>query len=196
MSGSTTQSDAGAVQRGRAGGIIKRFLRAREGATAVEFGIIMTPFMLLLFAIIETVMMLWTNAVLEEAVSEVSRTLLTGQSQTLYAGANAATFRTNICNYAPIFIDCGRFSVDVKTYGNFASASSGSSLAGVIDTSAFAYRQPQPGEIVVVRGVLTYEPLLSQWSNAFAATKDGSRALVTATVFQTEPFTVASGLKN
>ncbi len=196
MGGSTTQSDATAILRNRRRSVFSRFLRAGEGATAVEFGIIMMPFMLLLLAIIETVMMLWTNAVLEEAVSEVSRTLLTGQSQTLYAGANSAAFRTNICNYAPGFIDCGRLSVDVKTYANFSGASSGSSLAGVIDTSKFAYRQPQPGDIVVVRAVLPYTAFLSQWSRVFADTKDGSRALVAASVFQTEPYTVSSGLSN
>ena len=196
MGGSTMQSDANATPRNRKSGIFLRFLRAGEGATAIEFGIVMMPFMLLLFAIIETVMMLWTNAVLEEAVSEVSRTLLTGQSQALYAGANAANFRTNICNYAPGFIDCDRLSVDVKTYSNFLDASTGSSFAGVIDTSSFAYRQPQPGNIVVVRGVLKYRAFLSQWSDAFAETKDGAPALVTATVFQTEPYTVSSGLSN
>lgn len=189
MGGPKRRSVAGPARHERRGGIFSRFVHANDGATAIEFGIVVMPFMLLLLAIVETVMMFWTNSVLEEAVSEVSRTLLTGQSRNIYTSTVPDAFQNNICNYASGFIDCGRLKVDVKTYSNFAGATASSPVSGVIDTSNFAYRQPGAGQIVVVRAILPYKAFLNQWSSAFASTEDGTPSLVAVAVFQTEPFT-------
>jgi pilus assembly protein Flp/PilA len=173
--------------------LIKRFQRSQDGATAIEFALIAGPFFLLFFAIVETVVMLWTNAVLEEAVSEASRRLLTGASHARYTGsasANTEAFTNDICNYATGFINCEKLKVDVKSYSSFASAEIGSPLSGgLIDTSSFAYRQPQPGDIVVVRGVLEYTSLFSQWSDVFVTSDGNRRALVASAAFRTEPYT-------
>jgi pilus assembly protein Flp/PilA len=174
--------------------LIKRFQRSQDGATAIEFALIAGPFFLLFFAIVETVMMLWTNAVLEQAVSEASRAVLTGTSRTRYtaedSAANTRAFTQAICNYAPGFIDCERLRVDVRSYASFEEAAAGSAPSnGVLNTSSFAYRQPRAGEIVVVRGVLEYSAFLTQWSNVFASDDGSRRVLVASTAFRTEPFT-------
>jgi Flp pilus assembly protein TadG len=174
--------------------LIKRFQRSQDGATAIEFALIAGPFFLLFFAIVETVMVLWTNAVLEEAVSEASRAVLTGTSRTLYAAEDSATntqaFAEAICNYAPGFIDCGKLKVDVRSYASFAEAGAGSTPSnGVLNTSSFAYRQPQAGEIVVIRGVLEYSAFLTLWSGVFASDNANRRVLVASAAFRTEPFT-------
>src|SRR5687767_4432546 len=94
----STESNPPATPRRRR--LLTRFRRSQDGATAIEFSLIALPFFLLFFAIVETVMMLWTNEVLEEAVSEASRRLLTGASHARYAGSassNTEAFKNDIC---------------------------------------------------------------------------------------------------
>lgn len=185
---------AGAGERG-----LRRFRRSEEGATAVEFGFIAMPFFALTWAIIETGLMFWTNQVLEESLSQASRTLLTGESRTRYASAdpvvNAAAFRADICARAPLkLIDCSKLSVDVRSYGGFSAASSGTAdsnpvSGGKLDTSGFSYTQPKAKEIVVVRAVLDYKLTLTAWaSSSLANIGEGRRGIVASVAFRTEPF--------
>jgi len=176
--------------------LLKRFRRSQSGATAVEFGFVAFPFLLLLTAIIEIAMMLWTSQVLEEAVSVTSRTLLTGQSRTVYAGTgpvNTEAFRQNVCNGAAPLIDCSKLKIDVRSYGSFAAAKAGTDgsspiKAGALDTTGFGYTAPGAEQIVVVRAVLEYTLFMTQWSSALANIGNGKRAIVASTTFRTEPF--------
>ncbi len=183
--------------------LLRRFRRSQDGVVAVEFAFVAAPFFALLFAIIETALMFWTNQVLEESLSQVSRSLVTGQSRTLYTGAtgavNAVKFRDNICALAPMkLIDCSKLYVDVRVYNSFAAASSGSSSSnpvagGTLNTNGFTYVQPQGNDIVVVRAVLDYQLFLTSWASvALANIGEGRRGIVVSMAFRAEPF-VASG---
>lgn len=178
---------------------MRRFHRSENGATAIEFGFLALPFFMLMWAIIETGLMFWTNQVLEESLSQASRVLLTGESRTRYisgsAAVNAAAFRDDICANAPMkLIDCSKLSVDVRTYSDFSAASSGTSstnplAGGSLDTSSFSYRQPDSGQIVVVRAVLDYNLLLTSWaSTSLANIGSGRRGIVASVAFRAEPF--------
>ncbi|CAN7732245.1 pilus assembly protein [Bosea sp. LjRoot9] len=179
--------------------LLRRFKRSQGGATAVEFAIIATPFLMLLAAILETALMFWTSQVLEEGVAQASRALLTGQSQTLYksavAGANATAFKNAICANGPGLIDCSKVTIDVRSYASFASANTGTAASnpvsgGALNTSGYGFTQPLPGQIVVVRAVLEYQLIFTQWSSALANLGSGKRAIVASATFRTEPFTV------
>ena len=60
----------------------RRLIRRQDGAAAVEFGIVVAPFLALLFAIIETAVVFFAGQALETAVADSSRLILTGQAQT------------------------------------------------------------------------------------------------------------------
>ncbi len=178
--------------------LLERFRRSQSGATAVEFGFVAIPFFGLLFAIFETALMFWTSEVLEESLSQASRRLLTGQAVSRYTSANptvnAQAFRDDICAVAPMgLIDCSKLYVDVKVYANFSSATNGTSnpiVNNALNTSAFSYNQPQPGQIVVARAVLDYRLFLTAWASASLGNLGpGHRALVATTTFRAEPFT-------
>jgi Flp pilus assembly protein TadG len=191
---------AGGSRRVSAGRLLlRRFRRSQDGATAVEFAFVAVPFFALLFAIFETALMFWTNQVLEESLSQVSRSLITGQSRSIYTAstgpANAAKFRDNICQLAPMgLIDCAKLAVDVRVYSSFADASSGTSgsnpiAGGNLNTSSFSYTQPQKNDIVVVRAVLDYKLFLTSWASAALANiGTGRRGLIASTAFRAEPF--------
>lgn len=179
--------------------LLLRFKRSQDGVAIVEFALIATPFFMLLAAILETALMFWTSQTLEEAVAQASRSLLTGQSQSLYKGsatANAAAFRDAICGRAPALIDCSKLTIDVRSYSSFSSAQTGTAGSnptggGTLNTSGWGYTQPQPGQIVVVRAVQEYSLLFTQWSSALANIGPGKRGIVGSTTFRTEPYTVS-----
>ena len=179
--------------------MLSRFRRSQDGAAAVEFGFVALPFLMLLWAIFETALMFWTNQVLEESLSQASRSVLTGQSRSLYNSNNAATnataFRDAVCARAPLgLIDCSKLSIDVRSYGDFGAASAGTSnsnpiAGGKLDTSSFSYSQPASGQIVVIRAVLDYQLFLTSWASASLANiGTGRRGLVASIAFRAEPF--------
>lgn len=181
--------------------LFRRFRRSQSGATAVEFGFVAMPFFMLIAAIVETSMMLWTSQVLEESVSVTARSLLTGKSQTEYTGANNAAgkaanteaFRQKVCQNASVLVDCAKLKIDVRSYGSFAAAKTGTDGAspikgGGLDTNGFGFNAPAAEQIVVVRAVLEYSLFFTQWSSALANIGAGKRAIVASTTFRTEPF--------
>lgn len=195
----TTETDlavAAKPARPRRPRLLARFRRAQDGATAVEFGFIAFPFLILLAAIMETALMFWTSQVLEEAVSQTSRRLLTGEAQTRYAGTgpqNTTKFRDDVCAAATAMVDCAKLTIDVRTYSSFAGAKTGVDgsnpvTAGGLNTTGFGYTQPQPSQIVVVRAVLEYSLYFSQWSSSLANIGSGRRGIVASATFRTEPF--------
>lgn len=181
--------------------LLRRFRRAQDGVAAVEFGLVAVPFFALLFAIIETGLMFWTNEVLEESLTQASRRLLTGQAVSRYTSnnpaTNAAAFRDDICTLAPLgLIDCSKLYVDVKVFNSFGNASAGTTnpaAGGALDTSGFTYNQPQPGQIVVARAVLDYKLFLTSWASAaLADIGEGRKALIATSAFRAEPFVTAN----
>lgn len=191
--------EAGPQAKSRNRHLLSRFRRSQDGATAVEFGFVALPFLMLLWAIFETALMFWTNQVLEEALSQASRSILTGQSRDLYKSTdpvtNAAAFRDAVCARAPLgLIDCSKLSIDVRGYTNFSGASIGTSsnnpfAGGRLDTSSFSYSQPASGQIVVIRAVLDYKLFLTSWASASLANiGDGHRGIMASVAFRAEPF--------
>lgn len=193
------RSDAPAPDRGMnlRRRLLGRFRRNQDGATAVEFGMVAIPFFALMFAIFETGLLFWTTQALEEAVSQTSRRLLTGQALTRYTNSAtaAADFRRDLCANVAVLIDCseGKMWIDVRNYTSFDGAQGGTSGSnplsnGTLNTSGFGYNQPQAQQIVVVRVVMRYKVLLNQWNKALVNLGTSEHAIIVTTAFRAEPF--------
>src|SRR5258706_8613053 len=74
---------------------VRRFNRHEDGATAVEFGMILLPFLAMMFAIMETALVFFAGQTLETAVADSARLIMTGQAQT--QSMNATTFKNAVC---------------------------------------------------------------------------------------------------
>ncbi|HTT84243.1 MAG TPA: TadE/TadG family type IV pilus assembly protein, partial [Rhizomicrobium sp.] len=83
---------------------IVRFVRARQAATAVEFGLIAAPFLALLIAILQTGVVLLAQQVLQTATEQSARLIMTGQAQT--SGWSASQFQQQVCNHATALFNC------------------------------------------------------------------------------------------
>ena len=94
--------------------LLSRFRRNRGGSTVVEFALVAPMFFALLFAIIETALMFFASQVLETAVQDSARLIMTGQAQT--ASYTQAQFKTAVCSRITTMFDCaGGIYIDMST---------------------------------------------------------------------------------
>ena len=124
-----------------------RFQRNRDGATAIEFGLLAVPFCMLLFAILESCISFAAQQVMSNITDDVAREIRTGRL--LAANINATSMRTKICARLEIVVakNCPGLVIDLRDFTTFAAAAAAAPIrltgAGAtqdIDTSGFAVR--------------------------------------------------------
>lgn len=166
---------------------IRRFVKCRRGATAVEFALIMPVFMYLLMGTIEMAHMLYTTTIVENAIIESSRRVRTGQADG--TGNALSDFTTTLCNRVSNYYSCGQITVDVasSTTGNFDGVTWGL----VIDQDGNIISGGGPagsGEVTrvqVIYDINFYTPLLG---NLFGDSGGNTRQITATAVFRAEPF--------
>ena len=171
------------------------FLRSRDGATAVEFGLVAMPFLALLFAIVEVSLSIWTTQTLETAVATASRQIYTGQFQTAAANQNLtsaqlqAKFKTLVCSNVTSLFDCNALvTVDVRPVSAYSQAGYSSPINnGQFDSSSYGYQSSGGAQITLVRAAMQY-PSVTSFLAPTTALANGSKLIMATAVFRTEPF--------
>ena len=192
--------------------MLRCFVLEARGASAVEFGLVVIPFLALLLSIFETGFMYWESAGLQVAVQDASRKLLTGIAQG--AGvASADQFRTSyLCpttgtRVLPSFIDCTKLIIDVRSYPKTISYSAFSTLdtandfyaagatrlfcpgrSGSITIVRVAYPMPVYLPTIVGTTNATIQMLAAGLVSGVPGTSGYSHLLLGTAVFQTEPY--------
>lgn len=88
----------------------------QSGATAVEFGFVALPFLMMVFFIINIGLYYFAINSLDKGVIDASRQILTGSAQT--SGLTVGQFKTLVCNQANVggsAIDCSKLSILVTS---------------------------------------------------------------------------------
>ena len=163
-----------------------------RGATAVEFALVATPFLGMLFAIIQTALLLWSQQVLETAVADASRQLYTGTFQNENAGSKAATlpgkFKALVCGNVQALLDCSKIDVDVRVMASTTTTTPAPPITnGVYDASSFGFQQPAGNDIVLVRASMEY-PTFVRILNPTTTLLDGNTLIMASATFRAEPF--------
>lgn len=175
---------------GKISGCLRRFVRRQDGAAAVEFALVATPFLALTFAILETAMVFFAGQSLETTVADASRLIMTGQAQTASPPLTQDTFKSAVCSRLSILFDCANVYVNVQTYTAFSSVSNTAPVTGgALDTAKTAYNPGEDGSIVAVTLYYAwpiYVPLLDMLSNS--SLSGSSHLLVATAVFRNEPY--------
>lgn len=98
---------------------MRRFRRDRSGTTAIEFSVLILPFLLLLFSIIEVCVSFMGQQLLSSAVDDVARRLRTGELRAV--DVEDGKLHSFICARIEILVpaDCPELTVNVKTYSKF-----------------------------------------------------------------------------
>ena len=173
------------TKRRRRLAIVRRFCRREEGAAAVEFALVMVPFLTLMFVILETALVFFAEQTLETAAQDSARLIMTGQA----ANFDEATFKNAVCARIVAMFNCSNgMYVDVKTYSSTDSISNGVSLNSS-GKPVTGYQTSGPNSLVVVRLIYQWPisvPLVQQ----FLENSTGHTRLLVATVaFKNEPYT-------
>ncbi len=154
---------------GQAGrGHLRRLLRSRDGAAAIEFAILAIPYFLIVFAIIETFVAYTGEQLVGNAVETMGRKLRTGNityARTPATDKDRTAFRQAFCDEISILIKCSsteavtpdKLWIDARSFTSFASIpttvprSPANSTYGDLDTSSIGYAPGGPKTINMLR---------------------------------------------
>jgi len=176
-------------------GLLRRFKRSQEGATAVEFGMLALPFLFLMFAILEIAMVFWSTQVLETAVANAGRQVYTGQFQGDPANANKTSaelgqkFKDALCANVTALFNCAQaVSVDIRNFSSYSGATPPSATTnGAYDTASFGYQNVGPNQIALVTAAMEYTTVVKMLSGT-TGLSNGNRLIMATTTFRTEPY--------
>lgn len=101
---------------------IAHFQRNRDGATAIEFGILAIPFCLLLFAILESCISFAAQQVMSNVMDDIARQIRTGRLPA--ADNNKTAMTTKICSELAIIVSsCStNIVIDLREFDTYALA--------------------------------------------------------------------------
>lgn len=186
----------------------RRFAKDEGGATALEFGLILVPFAMLVFAIIETSIVFFTGQALQTAVFDASRLILTGQVQKAKVpdgmggekNYDLGSFRAEICGRFPVIKNCASsLMLDVKTAASWGGQpETGIGADKKVDPAKWGsnWQPGNAGEIVIVRAAFEH-PMAMRFSQSYLGTfmkfdlsnlSNGHRFIMATAAFRNEPF--------
>lgn len=175
--------------------LLRRFRRDTSGATAIEFAMVFTPFLMLIFAIFGVSLFYISETILDRSLTAASRQIRTGQSQS--ANLSIVEFKNQICNNSGGLIDCAKLSIMVLNEENWADITPPScidddgNLAGSSHQDDAAVSEGAGGRERVVLVVACYPwPLLASLPYLGLGNVNGNQAqLISAvTAFKSEPY--------
>jgi Flp pilus assembly protein TadG len=183
----------------RRGNRVAAFLKDQKAATAVEFALIAAPFLAITIALIQTFLVFFAQAVLENVARSTSRLIMTGQVQTQQMTASA--FTTIVCNQGSILFRCpaagtgNGLMVDVQVANGWSSANTGMpsltyDSSGNVTTASLTSLQFNPGnagDIVVVRVIYLWPVFFGPIAFNMANQANGTRMIMASAAFQNEP---------
>ena len=168
--------------------ILRKLRKDETGTTAIEFAMVATPFLMMLYGIISLGLYFFSTFTLENAIEVASRQIRTGQAQA--AGLTQAQFQQVVFNNVPSFINQGNLIVNVNSFATYAAITPASCVdvngAPTAGSTSFA---PGTQSAIVVAwvcytwDVTKYIPFLK-----LGNLPDGSRLIQATTTFQTEPY--------
>jgi Flp pilus assembly protein TadG len=167
-----------------------RFIRCNKGATIVEFALVVGPFLALLIALFQTVLVFFASRVLDETTIQASRYIFTGQAQ--QSNMSQAQFANYVCQNTFALFVCGNFMINVQSYESFAAASTTTpaltfNAKGQV-TNQWNYSPGNPGDIVVVQVMYQWPVVFGPLGFNLSNLSNGNRLLVSTAVFRNEPF--------
>ncbi len=195
---------AGSSGRSRSplGGRLRRLRRDTSGATAVEFGLLVLPFMLTLLGVFELGYTFFMMSALDSAARTSARAVMTGAVST--AGMNAAGFRSGVvCPKLPANFDCASVFINVTVvppgtsptgYYSYINGARSALLVPALDASANSFCPGSGGQYVVVQLLYPANAFTQLFASRATATYQGKKVnvLMSTATFKAEPYSGAA----
>ena len=167
-------------------------LKDKAGATAVEFSLVVMPFLMIMMSTFEVGWFYFANSQVDAAVIDSARFIRTGQAQE--ANFDKDEFFNKVCPYLSAFGDCtNALTVEVDTFSSFAELAADTSpvVCSNDETSKIAALSYNPGtdnQIVRIRICLLYKTLNPTIGVNVSNVAGGKRRLYGSYIFRNEPF--------
>lgn len=175
-------------------GLARKWLRGRDGTTAVEFTLVAIPFMLMTIGIIEVALAYTASSLFQGATESAARLIKTGQLQ--QSGGDPETvFRNALCQKAVVLVNCENIQLEVVHIPDDSFSDAGDYAAAFDDDGNLVSRGFDAGadnDVILIRAAYRYEfltPLLGQMLGG----SRGSWMLLTTIILETEPYDFDNG---
>jgi Flp pilus assembly protein TadG len=178
-------SAAGRVRRR-----VLRFARDERGSNPIEFALLIFPFVLMMFAVIETGLSFAAQQVMSNATDDVSRSLRVGDI--LPADVSESGIKTLICGEISFLVaaGCPGLNVDLQTYASYSQVplTIPKLPNGDLDTANFHVAPGGSGSKNQLR-VFYRWPVYLDFMRKYLATMPGGKTLLYSTLtWQNEPY--------
>jgi Flp pilus assembly protein TadG len=166
------------------------FARREDGAAALEFAMVAAPFIALVLATIQTSLAFFAGQVLESAVTDASRMILTGSAQK--ANMDQSGFASAVCSKIETLFSCSKLMIDVQTATSFGAANT--SMPTVTHdgsgnvTNTWQYNPGNPGDVVVMRIMYEWPVFLGPLGLSLSNESNGNLLLMATAAFRNEPY--------
>ncbi|WP_152047772.1 TadE/TadG family type IV pilus assembly protein [Aureimonas psammosilenae] len=183
----------GGRSAGRAS-VASRFLRGRSGASAIEFALVATPFLMLLMMLFQISLFYFAKESLDDAVRSASRQIMVGKVPASTQSAEA--FRnTLLCPRLLFGLECSAIKVDAYRIGLTSDAKTGTGIYQFVDKTKKALRSPSSagGFCIGAANDYVFLDVSYTFTNALSALFDrltggGLKTIRSTSLFRNEPF--------
>jgi Flp pilus assembly protein TadG len=176
--------------RKRRKGVIRRFGADKRGSVAIEFVMLIMPFTLLVFAIIETCISFAGQQIMANITDDLARSLRTGQLRA--AEATPVEVRRLICEQIQVLVTsgCPGLLVDLKEYATFSAVPTAIpyTAAGDINTAGFAITPGGASTINSLRVFYRWPIMTDLMRGKLSTLPDGKTLLYSTMTWRNEPF--------
>lgn len=184
---------------------IRRFVRSRRGATAVEFALISMPLMILVFGVLELAMILLVSATLDTATDFAARNIRTGvfqQGPATMKGQDGfrrlvcvnMSWLQQMCTQAtpkPGDPDPNPLFVEARTFDSYVAAGALQRRdPNTFDPQKTDWCAGNPEDIVVVTTYFKW-PIVTPLIRPLFKNYEGGRMISSTRLFRNEPFNPA-----
>jgi Flp pilus assembly protein TadG len=163
---------AGCSAPKRRRGLLRRFFKEKSGTSSIEFALLALPFMVVVFASLETFVAFTGEQLLVNATETMARKVRTGE---ITFGINPATdmsreqFRKAFCDEISIIMTCSeteatnpsKLFLDVRSFADFSQIPAAIPRVGGagsdLNTSGFEFAPGGPTTINIVRAYYRWE---------------------------------------
>jgi hypothetical protein len=178
----------------------RRLRRDEKGATAIEFAIVATPFLMFVFALIGCAFYFFITSSLEMGLDQASRPIRTGQA---FADPKnpltVAQFRKKICDAAgENWINCNKLQVVAQDPDSWADDPSNPPYSCTVNSKLPSEIMKDSDPIALYTGGASHIVLVTtcyKWDLPskipfikLGNSSDGSMIMQTATAFRSEPY--------
>lgn len=180
---------------------LRRFGRDDRGATAVEFALVVIPFLMFVFGLVACALYFFVSNSIEKGMDQTSRLIRTGEA--VNQNMTVDQFKQQICQGAGGWINCSKLQVWAQHWSDWSASDlaphqcvdqNNTAIQNTADGSQpIATYTGTASDIVIVTACYEWDFASKVPFFSLANMQNGAMMMQSSTAFRTEPYPGASG---